>query len=77
MGLLVSSYWRDQGVWDRARTCTDNPELAEPAPDDPSLYNDPVQVIHTHTVELEGFVASKFEGYVAKHAPHKALVLIA
>ena len=29
-----------------------------------------------HTVEFAGFVASNFEGYVTKSAPHKALKLI-
>ena len=29
-----------------------------------------------HTVEFEGLIASTFEGYVTKFAPHKALQLI-
>ena len=29
------------------------------------------------TVDYEGFVASKSEGYVAKFAPHQAIKLIA
>jgi len=33
--------------------------------------------IPTHTVEFEGFVASNFEVYVTKFAPHKAQKSIA